>query len=193
MALESNETTKVSTHHAPVVISSLQLEGFIHPDPDRHDEFRGQGNVRKAIGTLGRLHAEGFGVSVARLVGPEEDSAAVDASYAALFTEAGLPEDLRMVKFPDFLRPGSIADVPEVAENCMRSYTTAAGRARFMCGISRMIVKKNGRPGVYACTLVDDDEQFDLGDTLAESLGVRIRLAHHRCYSCFGRGSSCSQ
>ncbi len=164
-----------------------------HPDPVKHDESRGKGNFRMALETLGLLHAEGFGVSIARLMEPEEDSQAVDGSYAPLLARARLPEDLLIVKFPDFLRPGSIADVPEITENCMTSYTTAAQRAQYMCGFSRMIVKKNGRPGVYACTLVDDDEQFDLGATLRESLDIRIRLKHHRCYSCFGCGSSCSE
>ena len=74
----------------------------------------------------------------------------------------------------------------------MTSYTMAAQRARFMCGFSRMIVKKDGRCGVYACTLVDDDAEFDLGNTLRESLDVRVRLEHHRCYSCFAHGSTCS-
>ena len=164
-----------------------------HPDPVKHDESRGKGNFRMALRTLGLLYAEGFGVSIARLTELEEDSEAVDRSYAPLLTEAGLPEDLLIVKFPDFLRPGSIPDVPDVTENCMTSYTTAAQRSEYMCSFSRMIVKKNGRCGVYACTLVDDDEEFDLGDTLTESLDVRVRLKHHRCYSCFACGSSCSE
>jgi hypothetical protein len=56
-----------------------------------------------------------------------------------------------------------------------------------------MIVKKNGRMRVYACTLVDDDESYDLGGTLGESMDKRIMLHHHRCYSCFAFGSSCSE
>jgi len=56
-----------------------------------------------------------------------------------------------------------------------------------------MVVKSNGRMRVYACTLVDDDEDYDLGDTLAESLKPRIRLKHHRCYACFAFGASCSE
>ena len=164
-----------------------------HPDPAKHDESRGKGNFRMSLQTLGLLHAEGFDVSLARLMQPDENSEAVDRSYARLLTEAGLPEDLLIVKFPDFLRPGSIPDVPDVTENCMMSYTTAAQRARYMCSFSRMVVKKKGRCGVYACTLVDDDEQFDLGETLRESLDVRVRLKHHRCYSCFGCGSTCSE
>jgi molybdenum cofactor biosynthesis enzyme MoaA len=164
-----------------------------YPDPVRHDRSRGEGKFRTALRTLGRLHTEGFTVSVARLMEPEEDSEAVDRRYAPLFAEAGLPKNVPIVKFPDFLPPGSIPDVPEVTESCMSSYTTAAQRARYMCSFSRMIVKKNGRPAVYACTLVDDDHQFDLGDTLRESLRVRIRMKHHRCYSCFAYGSICSE
>ena len=164
-----------------------------HPDPAKHDESRGKGNFRKALRTLGLLHAEGFGVSIARLMEPGENTEAIDRSYAPLFQEAGLPPDLAIVKFPDFLPPGSIADVPNVTEKCMTSYTTAEQRAQYMCSFSRMIVKKNGRLGVYACTLVDDDPDFDLADTLRESLDVRVRLKHHRCYSCFACGSTCSE
>ena len=164
-----------------------------HPDPVKHDESRGKDNFRMALRTLGLLYAEGFAVSIARLMEPGENSEAVDRSYPPLLAEAGIPEDLLIVKFPDLLRPGAIADVPDVTENCMTPYTTAARRARYMCSFSRMIVKNNGRCGVYACTLVDDDEQFSLGDTLTESLDVRIRLKHHRCYSCFAYGSTCSE
>lgn len=163
-----------------------------HPDPAEHDKSRGKGNFRMALRTLGLLHAEGFGVSIARLMEPDEDGEAIDRCYAPLLEEAGLPADLPIVKFPDFLRPGAIANVPNVTEKCMTSYTTAERRAEFMCGFSRMIVKKDGRCGVYACTLVDDDADFDLGDTLRESLDVRVRLKHHRCYSCFAYGSTCS-
>ena len=164
-----------------------------HPDPARHDESRGKGNFRLALRTLGRLHAEGFAVSIARLMEPDEDSEPVDRGYAPYFLEAGLPPDLPVVKFPDLLLPGQIAHVPNVTERCMTSYTSAAQRAEYMCAYSRMIVKQNGRCGVYACTLVDDDAQFDLGVTLRQSLDVRIRLKHHRCYSCFAYGSSCSE
>ena len=56
-----------------------------------------------------------------------------------------------------------------------------------------MIVKRKGRMRVYACTLVDDDPAYDLGGTLEESMQHRILLHHHRCYSCFAFGSSCSE
>lgn len=163
-----------------------------HPDPAKHDESRGKGNFEMAMRTLGLLHAEGFAVSIARLMLPGEDSAAVDAQYGPLFREAGLPIDLPIIKFPDFLRPGAIPDVPHITEHCMTTYTTQGKRDEYMCAYSRMIVKKDGRCGVYACTLVDDDGRFDLGTAIRDSLDTRVRLAHHRCYSCFAFGSTCS-
>ena len=41
--------------------------------------------------------------------------------------------------------------------------------------------------------LVDDDQDYDLGSHLAESMKIRIMLRHHRCYSCFAHGASCSE
>jgi hypothetical protein len=40
---------------------------------------------------------------------------------------------------------------------------------------------------------VDDDEDYDLGGTLSESMRVRVMLRHHRCFSCFAAGTSCSE
>jgi len=62
-----------------------------------------------------------------------------------------------------------------------------------MCHFSKMVVKKNDRTRVYACTLVDDDEFYEQGASLNEAEGVRVMLQHHRCYSCFAHGSSCSE
>ncbi len=57
-----------------------------HPDPQKHDESRGKGNFKKALDTLGRLHREGFGVSIARLMLDGEDGDAVDKDYAPFST-----------------------------------------------------------------------------------------------------------
>lgn len=165
-----------------------------YPDPARHDGARGDGNFAKALETLGWLHAAGFGVSVARLSTPGEDAAAVNGAYAPYFASAGLPETVPFVAFPDFLPPGAQpGGLPHITESCMTTYHTAASRDRFMCHYSRMVVKKGGRMGVYACTLVDDDEDYALGVTLKESLGYRVMLRHHRCFSCFAQGASCSE
>ena len=75
----------------------------------------------------------------------------------------------------------------------MTTHHTPETRADFMCAFSRMIVKKDSRTRVYACTLVDDDPDYDLGASLAESVEQRVMLRHHRCYSCFRYGASCSE
>ncbi len=164
-----------------------------HPDPQLHDESRGKGNFKKALDTLGRLYREGFGVSIARLMLKDEESIAVDKAYIPYFRKAGVPLDITIIKFPEFHKPGSMPHVPEITEDCMTRYLTASQRDGFMCNYSKMIVKQNGVCGVYACTLVDDDGDYNLGKTLQEALSARVMLKHHRCYSCFAYGASCSE
>jgi sulfatase maturation enzyme AslB (radical SAM superfamily) len=163
------------------------------PDPDRHDAGRGVGNFRKAFRGMRALHRMGFHVSLARQMEAGEDSASVDTRFRALLQTYGLPDDTRIVAFPDFDVPAARPDVPDVTEDCMTRYQTGDTRRQFMCAFSKMVIKKNGRMRVYACTLVDDDPDYDLGGTLAEALGRRVRMRHHRCYSCFAFGSSCSE
>jgi sulfatase maturation enzyme AslB (radical SAM superfamily) len=164
------------------------------PDPDVHDAGRGRGSFQKSLRTLRHLAEAGFGLTVARLRGDDEtDTTVVDRRYSEWFREAGLPGDTRIVAFPDFKAPGAIAEVPHITEDCMTRYLTADQRAGFMCSFSKMVVRQNGRVGIYACTLVDDDPDYNLGGTLAEALRWRVQMKHHRCYSCFAYGASCSE
>lgn len=163
------------------------------PDEARHDAGRGAGNFAKSIAALAALHERGFAVSLARQMEPGEDAAAVDARFRALLAARGAPADLRIVAFPDFGVPGESRAVPEITEDCMTRYHTEATRRAFMCAFSKMVVKSAGRMRVYACTLVDDDPSYDLGGSLAEAMGRRVTLGHHRCYACFRYGSSCSE
>jgi sulfatase maturation enzyme AslB (radical SAM superfamily) len=164
-----------------------------YPERERHELGRGAGTFEQSWGALQKLHALGFKVSIARQIENGEDSAAVVRRYAALLAAHGLPSATTIVGFPDFLLPGADASVPAITEHCMTTYQTEETRRAFMCAFSKMVVKKDGRLRVYACTLVDDDASYDLGGTLAESLGKRVTLQHHRCYSCFAYGSSCSE
>ena len=164
-----------------------------YSDETRHDAGRGSGSFEKSWQGLSELHQRGFKISLARQTDVGEDDDAVTAEYRELLRRYGLPEDTKIVAFPDFLTPGSDPKVPYVTENCMTTYHTEETRQAFMCSFSKMVIKKHGRMRVYACTLVDDDESYDLGGTLAESLGKRIMMRHHRCYSCFAFGSSCSE
>ncbi|OVE76362.1 radical SAM protein [bacterium F11] len=165
-----------------------------YPDPEKHDAGRGKGNFQKALHTLGELHKAGFEVSIARQQQANEDIHAVNSSYYPYFASVGLPLTIPIIVFPDFLIPGSVnKEIPYVTENCMTQYKDEKSRAEFMCSFSRMIVKKNGVPRVYACTLVDDDSDYDMGSSLKRSMEYSVRLKHHRCFSCFAYGASCSE
>lgn len=163
------------------------------PDEARHDEGRGEGTFRQSLEAIAKLQQLGFGVSLARQMEPGEDTAAVDDAFQQLVQQAGHVGEIRIVAFPDFAIPGSHPDVPDVTEDCMTRYQTEDTRREFMCAFSKMVIKVNGRMRVYACTLVDDDERYDQGSNLRSAMAQRVMLAHHRCYSCFAYGSSCSE
>jgi sulfatase maturation enzyme AslB (radical SAM superfamily) len=164
-----------------------------YPDAARHDAGRGPGNFRRALETLGRLYESGFDVSIARQREKDEDVKAVDRKFHPHLAAVGVPASTNIVSFPDFLTPGSVSSVPEITEQCMTTYHTEESRDAFMCNYTKFVLKKNERVRVYACTLVDDDEDYDLGASLTESMKVRVMLGHHRCYSCFAFGASCSE
>jgi MoaA/NifB/PqqE/SkfB family radical SAM enzyme len=164
-----------------------------YPEPERHDRERGEGSFVVALQTLSQLHEIGFAVSVARHASPHEDTEFVTAAYQRHFESVGLPTDINIVAFPELHRPNAEVAVPRITENCMTTYKDADSRAEFMCAFSKMVVKINGAMRVYACTLVDDDERFDLGGSLYESMGKRVLLTHHRCFTCFSQGTSCAE
>jgi sulfatase maturation enzyme AslB (radical SAM superfamily) len=164
-----------------------------YPDPDRHDAGRGRGNFKLALKTMGHLHQKGFSVSIARQETAGENTAAVNAAYRPHLQQAHLPTDMHSLSFPDFMPPGAMAHVPHITEHCMTTYKDESSRAGFMCSYSKMVLKKNGRVRVYACTLVDDDTDYDLSGSLTEAMKVRVMMKHHRCYSCFACGASCSE
>src|SRR5690606_30888619 len=144
-----------------------------------HDAGRGEGSFEESLQSIRWLLAQGFEVSIARQSGGEEDAGQMEAAYRQLFREQGIPEQLAFTAFPDFGTPGSDDDSPEVTENCMAQYPTRESRAHFMCTYTRMLINTDNGVRVYACTLVDDDPDYDLGGSLRESLLPRIMLRHH--------------
>ncbi len=164
-----------------------------YPDPVRHNTGRGPGTFEQAWHGMRELHRLGFKISLARQMDEQEESTAVDAEFRKLFKQYKLPEDTAIIAFPDFAVPGSILEVPHITEDCMVRYHNEDSRRQFMCANSKMVVKKEGKMRVYSCTLVDDDEDYDQGMDLLESLKEKVMLKHHRCYSCFAYGASCSE
>jgi len=164
-----------------------------HFEAARHDAGRGAGMFALALDGMRRLLALGFRVSVASQRMPDLAPEAVTAGFAEVFRAAGLPQDLPRIEFPEFHAPGAAVETPHISAHCMTAYQTEESRRAFMCAFSKMVVKQGGRMRVYACTLVDDDPEYDLGSTLTESLQQAVSMKHHRCYSCFRYGASCSE
>ncbi|HNV87702.1 MAG TPA: radical SAM protein [Methylotenera sp.] len=164
-----------------------------HFDAAKHDIGRGEGMFALALKGLKQLHEMGFSVSVANQMLADSTPAETALCFAEIFRKAGLPENLHRVEFPDFHPPGLDVTTPQISANCMVSYQTEDSRRAYMCAFSKMLVKQQGRMRVYACTLVDDDADYALGETLTESMKEPVSMKHHRCYSCFKYGASCSE
>ncbi len=163
-----------------------------YANEEAHDKGRGKNSFKEALEGIRRLTDAGFDVSVARQMKKNEDTPVVDEEYKQLFTTYGISQNTHIVAFPDFSTPFQSAETPEISENCMTQYHTEESRRSFMCAYSKMLVKIDGQVRVYACTLVDDNRGYDLGNDLEKSLSARIMMKHHRCYSCFAYGASCS-
>lgn len=163
-----------------------------YPDQTLHDQGRGEGSFLESLQGIRRLLSDGFQVSIARQMSPDEDGPAIEERFHEIFRANGIEHRLPFTVFPDLGLPGSEDGSPEVTENCMLKYPTPESREHFMCTYTRMLVMRGGQVRVFACTLVDDDPDYDLGATLAQSLNARIMLRHHRCFSCYRFGASCS-
>ena len=164
-----------------------------YPDAVRHDAGRGEGMFARAMEGLRALHELGFNISVANQLLPDLTPETVSARFREVFRTASLPEDLLRIEFPEFHSPGAQVKSPHITEHCMTDFHTEEARRSFMCAFSKMIAKSDGRLRVYACTLVDDDPDYMLGETLTEAMQMAVSMKHHRCYSCFRHGASCSE
>lgn len=163
-----------------------------HSDAEKHDAIRGAGMFEQALRGLKLLEGNGFQCSIARHVEEKEDARHVEDAYRSVLASYGISRDKYFVAFPDFLSPGAHpSGIPTITMHCLSAF--ANGKTGFMCENSRMIVKKDGVASVYACTLVDDDDSYQLGSSVTESLKKEVHLTHHRCFSCYKNGASCSE
>ena len=164
-----------------------------HFDASKHDAGRGEGMFTMALQGMKALHEMGFALSVANQALPGILPEETAKKFTDVFYAAGLPKDMQRIEFPEFYPPESDISAPQITRSCMTDFQTENSRRDFMCAFSRMVVKIDGQTKVYACTLVDDDPDYALGETLAQSLQVPVSMKHHRCYSCFQFGASCSE
>ncbi|MDT8363405.1 MAG: radical SAM protein [Nitrosomonas sp.] len=164
-----------------------------HFDAETHDAGRGEGMFACALEGMRGLYEMGFSLSIASQAIPGMGADEVATCFSKVLHAAGLPSDLPRIEFPEFHAPAAEVIVPQVTAHCMATLQTEQSRQQFMCAFSRMVVKIDNRMRVYACTLVDDDPDYALAETLVDSLQVPVSMKHHRCYSCFRFGASCSE
>lgn len=165
-----------------------------HYERTLHEKERGARSWKPTIDGLVWLAQSGFDVHVAGRRFSEETEAEVRAGYARLFAGLGITIDaaspVSLVLFPEM---DSRVDVPEITTACWGILKKSPDSV--MCASARMVVKRKGaqRPAVVACTLLPYDPQFELGSTLAESVGA-VRLNHPHCAKfCVLGGAACSQ
>jgi len=158
-----------------------------------HEKERGARSFKPTIDGLVWLAQSGFDVHVAGRRFSDETEAEVRAGYARLFAELGVAIDaaspVSLVLFPEM---DARVDVPEITTACWGILKKSPDSV--MCASARMVVKRKGaeRPAVVACTLLPYDPQFELGNTLAESVGA-VRLNHPHCAKfCVLGGAACS-
>jgi uncharacterized Fe-S cluster-containing radical SAM superfamily protein len=164
-----------------------------HHERALHEEERGPRSWKPTIDGLVWLAEAGFEVHVAGRRFSNETDDEVRSGYARLFGRLGVPIDAhdpaRLVLFPEM---DPTVDVPEITTACWGILKKSPDSV--MCASARMVVKRKGaqRPAVVACTLLPYDPQFELGGTLADSLG-EVRLNHPHCAKfCVLGGAACS-
>jgi uncharacterized Fe-S cluster-containing radical SAM superfamily protein len=175
--------------------ASLTLRVSVdHYSRPLHEAERGARSWKPTMDGLIWLAEAGFDVHVAGRRFSDEPEDQVRAGYAQLFSEFGVSVDARdptsLVLFPEM---DSTVDVPEITTACWGILKKSPDSV--MCASSRMVVKRRGagRPVVVACTLLPYDPQFELGHTLADSVGA-VRLNHPHCAKfCVLGGAACSR
>lgn len=158
-----------------------------------HDEERGEGSFDLAMKGLRWLSQNGFKLALAgRTVWGEEEPIS-RAGYADLIAREALKIDpdnpTELVLFPEMRED---EDPPEITTACWDILNKDP--STLMCASQRMVVKRKGArsASVVACTLLPYDEQFELGQTLADAR-KSVRLNHTYCASfCVLGGGSCS-
>lgn len=165
-----------------------------HFSGDLHELVRGKRSWRPALDGLKWLSDNGFRIHAASRSCWHEPEARMRDGFATLFANEGIAIDAMdpvcLMIFPEM---DESLDVPEITDQCWNILGISPGA--MMCASSRMVVKRKGaaRPVVMPCTLLPYDEEFEMGNTLADASGG-IPLNHPHCARfCVLGGGACSR
>jgi len=173
-----------------------------HFSQKEHDAERGRGSFDIALIGMRWLTDNGFKLNIAgRAMFAESEGRAMFAEseanarngYAELIKieswDIDAHDPAATILFPEM---DEKIDVPEITTSCWGILDVSPNA--MMCSNSRMVVRRKGsdRASVLACTLLWDDDQFELGPTL-EDAREPVKLNHPHCAKfCVLGGASCS-
>lgn len=164
-----------------------------HYNKDKHEQIRGPNSWEPMIEGLKWLSQNKFNYCLATRLMWDENEETTRKNFKKFVDQYQLVLDVENKKqLVTFAEMDEKQDTPEITTECWDILNKNPDT--IMCSTSRMIVKKRGdeNPSVIACTLLPYKQEFDLGDTLKESM-KKIYLNHPHCSKfCVLGGSSCS-
>ena len=164
-----------------------------HYEKEKHEEIRGKNTYDVMLQGLKWLNENNFNYTLATRLLWNEKEEDLRKNFGTFIKNNNLRLDTNSPKeLVTFAEMDEKIDTPEITTSCWDILNKDPNDV--MCSWSRMVVrKKNSKnPSVIACTLLPYADEFNLGETLTNSL-QKIYLNHKHCSKfCVLGGSSCS-
>ena len=185
-----NRTNELIKLNHPNLIIRVSID---HYQKEKHEEIRGKKTYDVMLQGLKWLNENNFNYTLATRLLWDEKEEDLRKNFGAFIKNNNLRLDTNSPKqLVTFAEMDEKMDTPEITTSCWDILKKDPNDV--MCSWSRMVVrKKNSKsPSVIACTLLPYADEFDLGETLTNSL-QKIYLNHKHCSKfCVLGGSSCS-
>ena len=164
-----------------------------HYEKSKHEEIRGKNTYDIMMKGLKWLDENDFNYALATRLLWNETEEELRKNFGIFVKNNHLKLNTNSKQeLVTFAEMDESVDTPEITTSCWD--ILKKDPKDIMCSSSRMIVRKKDlkKPSVIACTLLPYDEEFDLGQTLTNSL-QKIYLNHKHCSKfCVLGGSCCS-
>ena len=164
-----------------------------HFTKHKHEQIRGPNSWEPMIEGLKWLSENKFNFCLATRLMWDEDEVTTRKNFKNFVKQYNLDLNTEnKSQLVTFAEMDKKKDTPEITTECWDILNKNPDEV--MCSNSRMIVKKKGdeKPSVIACTLLPYISEFNLGNSLKESM-KKIYLNHPHCSKfCVLGGSSCS-
>ena len=164
-----------------------------HYEKEKHEEIRGKNTFDVMLQGLKWLNENNFNYTLATRLLWNEKEEDLRKNFGTFIKNNNLILDTNSPKqLVTFAEMDEKIDTPEITTSCWDILNKDPNDV--MCSWSRMVVRKKNSKNlsVIACTLLPYADEFDLGETLTNSL-QKIYLNHKHCSKfCVLGGSSCS-